>query len=72
MESNPFFGAIENAWLNYQTNQGQTVDPCIGLSNDQIYKRIDQWLPDFWPNITPNTMAHNAARVGIYKKFYRD
>ena len=72
MTTNPFFDHYENAWINPQTDYGQHSGPCIGLTCDQLYERIDQWLTEFWSMTDQPQMIRNSIRVGILHRFYRD
>ena len=70
MERTPFFGYIEQAWIDHQTDYGQHPDPCIGLPLDQIQDRVASWLSEFNPLISPESEIAMSIRVGIVHRFY--
>ena len=70
MERTPFFGFIEQAWIDHQTDHGQHPDPFIGLPSDQILDRVTSWLAEFNPLISPESQLAESIRVGIVQRFY--
>ena len=70
MERTYFFGYIEQAWIDHQTDYGQHPDPCTGLPSDQILDRVASWLSEFNPLISPESEIAMSIRVGIIQRFY--
>ncbi|BDM83535.1 hypothetical protein [Acaryochloris marina] len=69
MPSNPFFGFLEQAWINHQTDYGHHPDPCTGLPSDQILDRVSSWLSEFNPLIVPESETALSIRVGIVQRY---
>ncbi|MGR3280056.1 hypothetical protein ACSYAD_33945, partial [Acaryochloris marina NIES-2412] len=67
---NPFFGYIEQAWIDHQTDYGQHPDPCTGLPPDQILDRVATWLAGFNLLMLPESQMAVGIRVDIMQRFY--